>query len=92
MAGETCEIETIFKRNVPHILEKIFFYLDFDSYNRCRDVSCEWKELLMSKHFCKRAKSVYRIELVMEEDKLIHASEKGDLEEVTRLLLIKIAL
>ena len=88
MAGKTCEFDIIFKRNVPHILEKIFFSLDYDSYNRCRKVSSEWKDVLMSKHFRKRAKSVYRIELVMEEDKLIKTTEEGDLEEVTQLLLI----
>lgn len=86
MAGETCAIDSIFKRHLPHILEKIFFSLDYDSYSRCHQVSCVWNEVLISERFRKKAKSVYAIELKQEEDKLIRAPEWVDFMEVRRLL------
>ena len=40
-----CEFDKLFTRNVPHILERIFFSLDYVSFTACRDVCEAWSEL-----------------------------------------------
>ena len=58
MASEEAESQSafdlLFNRNVPHILEKIFFNLDYESFAACRKVSKAWSELLSSKSFRKK--------------------------------------
>ena len=73
--------DTIFKRNVPHILEKIFFYLDFESYLKCIEVKNTWKNMLLSDSFQKRAKKFYRL-----EEKLRNLSFAGNSDAVHKLV------
>ena len=40
-----CEFDKLFTRSVPHILERIFFSLDYVSFTACRDVCKAWSEL-----------------------------------------------
>ena len=40
--------EPLFNRSVPHILERIFFSLDIESFLSCRGVCREWNKLLSS--------------------------------------------
>ena len=61
---ELSGFETLFSKNVPHILEKIFLFLDYKSYKVCLDVSVVWRNLLMTKTFQMKAKSVYRKEIL----------------------------
>ena len=72
-------------RNVPHILEKIFFSLDHKSFKTCMGVNKPWRALLSTARYRKRL-----VELLIEkeenEEKLLDASEDGDIEEVKRLI------
>ena len=40
-----CKFNILFTKSVPHILEKIFFSLDFDSFVACGKVSLAWEGL-----------------------------------------------
>ena len=67
---DSCAFEKLFSMSVPHILEKIFFYLDYESYKECLEVSYAWNELLISKSYQKKGKSVFQDELMRDEGKL----------------------
>ena len=73
-------------KNVPQILEAIFFSLDYESYKTCQRVSAAWNGLLKSATFQKRAKSVFRDGIQDDEKNLMNASLKGKADEVIRLL------
>ena len=75
-----------FTRNVPHITEKIFFTLDYESYKTCLEVSNEWYELLSSESYQTKAKSMFKHEILKDEEDLCNAARDGNIEEVTRLL------
>ena len=38
--------DTLLSRNVPHILENIFFSMDYNSFKTCMKVNKTWRELL----------------------------------------------
>ena len=78
--------DSLFSKNVPHILEKIFFSLDYESFKNCLQVSKDWKEQLASELFQRKGKSVFNEELFLDEGKLIKASRDGIQDEVKRLL------
>ena len=48
---------------VPHILESIFFSLDYASFRKCKEVSRAWQELITSKSFKKIGKLTFRKEI-----------------------------
>ena len=53
----------LFTRSVPHILEKIFFSLDYESFMRCSEVNKTWNDLLTSEPYlsaCHRATVEYK--------------------------------
>ena len=58
----------LFDRAVPHILEKIFFCLDYESYKKCHEVNSSWRELLTSALYLKKAKEVFKEEIWKDED------------------------
>ena len=74
--------ETLLNKNVPHILEGIFFSLDYPSFRTCLRVSKTWYELLTSDSFQKKAKSIFRKGLLEDEKKLRDAARKGDATEI----------
>ena len=76
----------LFTKNVPHILEKIFLSLDFESYKTCLEVSSTWKRLLTSESITKRAKDVFHDDIQKDQKKLYHASGEGNAKEVKRFL------
>ena len=82
-----CGFATLFSKNVPHILEKIFSYLDYNSYKKCLEVNKSWKELLTSEKYKLKGKSVFNKDILKDECKLLEASQRGDQEEVRTLLL-----
>ena len=41
----------LFTESVPHVLEKIFFSLDYESFKTCKEVSISWNKLLTSESF-----------------------------------------
>ena len=78
--------DTLLSKNVPHILEKIFFSLDYESFKTCHEVSTTWNELLTSASFVTRTKSEFYEDILEDEKKLFTASVEGEAEEVERLL------
>ena len=75
-------------RDVPHILEKIFFSMDYTSLETCMNVSKTWRKLLLTTPYLKRLEELWK-ELLMEkpvnEKRLCAASKEGDTEMVMKL-------
>ena len=84
--SSNCAFDKLFVRNVPHILENIFFSLDYKSFKTCAEVSKVWAELLVSETFCRKAKSLFQEEILEDEKKLCSESGWGIINEVRRLL------
>ena len=76
------------KRDVPHILEKIFFSMDYTSLETCMNVSKTWRKLLLTTPYRKRLEELWEellIEKPVNERKLHDASKEGDTEMVMKL-------
>ena len=76
------------KRYVPHILEKIFFSMDYTSLKTCMNVSKTWRKLLLTTPYRKRLGELWKellIEKPVNEKKLYDASKEGDTEVVMKL-------
>ena len=56
-----CYFNILFFKKVPHIAERIFFYLDYESFKACLEVNNTWKELLTSERYKTKGKSVFRL-------------------------------
>ena len=69
---------------MPHVLEKIFFNLDYKSYKTCLEVSNAWNELLTSESFRTKGKYVFHVEILKDHKKLCEASVRGEKEEVRK--------
>ena len=82
----TCAFGTLFTKNVPHVLENIFFCLDYESYKTCLEVCKTWNELLTSKSYQVKGKSVYHDEILMDEYLLEYATRTDNKYEVRKLL------
>ena len=78
--------EALFSKNVPHLLEKIFFCLDYESYKRCIEVSNVWHNLLTSDSFKKKGKSVFHTEILKDGSNLFDAAKEGDEDMVKKPL------
>ena len=85
----SCGFDKLFTKNVPHILENIFFSLDYTSFRECLDVSNSWKELLTSDSYVRRGKSVFRIEIMLAECGLSLDAERGNVAKVKKHLSTK---
>ena len=79
---EVCAFDQLVTKNVPHILEMIFFSLDYKSFANCRKVSNTWREFLTSMLFQKRANSVYIKERVRCEKKLLKCSDAAKVHNI----------
>ena len=77
--------EALFNKSVPHILEKIFFSLDYDSFRACRKVHKTWVELLSSDRYTKELEEML-IRKEENEEKLCKSSRDGNVEVVSLLL------
>ena len=64
----SCPFDKLFAKSVPHIMEKIIFSLDYESYKECFEVCHIWNEILTSKRYLKIGKSVFQDE-VLEDQK-----------------------
>ena len=82
-ATEPCAFNKLFTKSVPHILEKIFFSLDYKSFKICKEVSNSWNDLLTLESFKRMGKSVFREVIV---DELVHASFNGNSKEVRSII------
>lgn len=101
-ARDTCAYDKLFTKSVPHIHEKIFFFLDYESFKNCKVVCKEWNDFLTSEPFQNKAQSVYfykikqekyklityKTEIVANERKLFDCIKKGNAGEVNSLLSI----
>ena len=65
--------DKFFLRNVPHILEKIFFSLDYMSFKTCMRVNKTWRDLLITARHQKELPRLLN-EKKENEDKLYIAS------------------
>ena len=88
--SDSCAFDKLFSRNLPYILEKIFFYLDYESFKTCSDVNTTWKNLLTSELYVKKARSEFKREIKGDKEKLVNASESGRVEDVRNLLSLGI--
>ena len=88
---DTCEFDRLFNRNIPHVLEKIFFSLDLASFKNCRNVSSSWNELFMTESYCEK-ESQLTLEMKQNQMKLLEAIDRFEehseesIQEVQRLL------
>ena len=86
-AMSSCAFNMLFTKNVPHILEKIFLSVDYESFfKKCPEVCVTWRELLTSESYQIKGKLVFHDEIANDEYKLLCAAERGNIEEVKRLL------
>ena len=85
-SGDRSAFDILFTTNVPHVLERLFFYLDYESYKASCNVSTTWQRLLTSESFKKKAKKVYRKGISADEKDLFSASKHGNKEKVRKLL------
>ena len=77
--------EKLFNKSVPHILERIFFSLDYDSFMACRAVSKTWNELLSTEQY--RNKSLEMLLMKqMNGAKLWKLLREGNAREVSELV------
>ena len=82
---QPCEFDRVCTRNVPHILENIFFSLDYKSFKACKEVCKTWNELMASDVYQKKLlgkKDIY----VKLSSQLCEAAMYGRGEEVEKLL------
>ena len=86
MEADQCDFGKLFANYVPHLLEKIFFSLDYKSYKTCLEVSIAWKELLTSKSYKMKEKSVFHKDILKDGFKLWEAASEGDEFEVVQIL------
>ena len=61
----------VLQGDIPHILEKIFLMLDYTSLKECFEVSLDWRKILKSESFQKKAKDVFAVEIAMDGKKLV---------------------
>ena len=83
---EPCAFDKLFTINVPHILERIFFSLDYESFKACLKVNKTWHKLLSSEAFQRWGKSAFQEKISIDEKKLWHAARENKVREVMSLL------
>ena len=81
-----CSFDMLFSKNVPGILEKIYFSLDYKSYKNCLEVSNEWKGLLTSERYKTKWKSVFKEGIREDENRLQIVAEDNNSDEARKLL------
>ena len=77
-----CAFEKLFTTFVPHVLEKIFFSLDYESFKACQEVCKDWYEVLSMESFKLKANTM----LTVNGEKLRSAIDEKNLDEVFRVL------
>ena len=63
MDAYVCNFDILFSQNVPHIPEKIFLSMDYQSFKNCLKVNNEWRGLLTSERFMSKAKSTFKSDI-----------------------------
>ena len=83
---EPSGFDKLLSKNVPHIFEKIFLSLDYESFKRCLEVNSAWKGLLSSGSIKVKAKLTFKEEILEEGKKLVIATEDGNKDVAIRIL------
>ena len=78
-----CEFDRLFIRNVPHVLEKVFFSLDYASFKKCLEVSKLWQDLLTTESFLRKGKSLFCMDIQWD---LQLGASNGDVDKIRRVL------
>ena len=78
--------EQVLHGDIPHILEEIFLHLDYECLKTCFEVCSDWRKILKSVSFQKKAKVVFATEISMDQEKLVKASYDGNTEMILKLL------
>ena len=81
--------EVFFSNNLLHILEKIFFSLDYQSFKTCLRVSKVWQSLLRSDSFVEKGRTVFHNEILKDGLDLQWAAKEGDRDKVVEILSTK---
>ena len=79
-------LSKVLGENIPHIREQIFLSLDYKSYKACFEVCQEWRKILKSESFQKKAKKVFEREIDQDRLDLVEASFDGNTERIIQLL------
>ena len=82
----SCAFEKLFAKSVPHVLEKIFLSLDYESLKNCLEVNIIWRELLTSETYQRKIKAKFQIEMTLDQQELWYAASANNVEKVNRLL------
>ena len=82
------EFDNLFTKPRPHILEEICLSLDYNTLKNCVVINKTWNTVLKATYFQKKAKSVFRAEILQDERKLCEISEEGNTEGVRKLLSV----
>ena len=72
-------------KSVPHVFEKIFFSLDYDSFLSCGNVCKAWNELFSTESYREELKKML-IEKREKEENLRRFTWDGNMKEVQHLL------
>ena len=81
-----CQFGEVLPRNFPHILEKIFLNLDYETFKTCFEVCKTWRELIMSELLQKKAMCIFYAEIEEDEKKLVGAAREGRMTIIIGLL------
>ena len=84
-AAEYSGFDRLISQNVPHVFEKIFLYLDYESFKICHKVSITWSGLLTSESFQKKVKSLFKLEIENDIKRLIDACWSNKKQEVAEI-------
>ena len=83
-----CDFNGLLEMNLPHIVERIFLFLDHESFVSCCEVSRIWNSILTAEPINKKAKSLFRKEILADEKQLSRLSRYGGkATDVRRILL-----
>merc|ERR1712117_825920 len=81
-ASPPSPMSKVLGENVPHIREQIFLSLDYESYKACFEVCQDWRKILNSESFQKKAKKVFEREIDQDQLDLVEASFEGNTERI----------
>ena len=77
-----CAFDQLLRKNVPHIMEKIFFSLDYKSFMSCHMVCTTWNKLLKSEYYVQKSRKMLAENMI----KLTDAIAKGDADKVRKII------
>ena len=79
------QFDALFDKTVPHILQRIFFSLDYNSFMNCYNVCKTWHNLLSSEQYQMKSQELLK-EKKNNEKNLLKFSGQGKEKAVRKLL------